>query len=74
MTDRPARLSVAARDAIHRHLATQDKVTAVPISKILGIVRNDFPDLHATDDELLDHIVLEATNHGLAVDFDKKPS
>lgn len=74
MTDRSARLSTAAREAIRRRLSTQSKAAAVPISRILRHLRSDAPTLDESDDELVHHIVLEATSHGLAVHFDEEAS
>lgn len=73
MGDQPtARLSIAARKAIHSQLSNSPGSTAVPISKILREIRSDVPELRKSDEELIDQIVMEATDYGLAVHFDQE--
>lgn len=70
MARMPPGLSLSAREAILHSLASQHCPTAVPISRILRDIRTEFPALPESDDDLIQHIVMEATDHGLAVHFD----
>lgn len=63
-------LSLAAREAIIRRLASRSKLVPVPISRILRDIRSDTPDLGESDDELIHQIVMDATDSGFAVHFD----
>ena len=64
------RLSLAAREAIIHRLASRSKLAPVPISRILHDIRSDAPDLRESDEELIQQIVMDATDSGFAVHFD----
>ena len=74
MTDLPARLSNVAREAIHRRLQQQRKGDPIPLSRVLREVRAELPSLRESDDDLINHIVIEATDNGLFVHFDSDGS
>ena len=65
------RASLAAREAVRKHLAAQDRGKAVQISRVLSDLRARQPGLHEDDEELIRLIVEDATDHGLAVHFDR---
>ena len=67
----PPRLSFVTREAILRNLVSQYRSTPVPVSRILRRVRKEYPLITDGDDALIRQIVLDATDHGLAVYFDK---
>lgn len=71
-TEPSPRLSLAAKEAILRRLATQGRTTPVPISKMLRDIRTGFPALRESDEDLIRQIVTEAADHGLAVHFDRQ--
>lgn len=65
------RLSSAAREAIIHRLASWSKSAPVPISRILHDIRSDTPNLRESDEELIQQIVMDATDSGFAVHFDR---
>jgi len=64
------RASLAAREAIRRHLAARNRSEAIPVSKMLSDLRTERPPLRESDEELVYLIVEDAIDHGLAVHFD----
>lgn len=64
------RLSFAARQAILDQLSKAGRSTAIPLSRTLKDIRARSPALPESDKDLIHHIVITATNHGLAIQFD----
>lgn len=67
----PRDLSRAAREAIHRSLARRSHLAAVPVTSLLQELRKEGATVYESEEELIHHIVMEATDYGLAVHFDK---
>lgn len=66
----PPRLPRVVKAAIRHRLEGQHRTTAVPVSRILKDVRAEITALEVSDEELIRQIVIDATDHGLAVHFD----
>ena len=67
------RLSLAEREAIRNSLEGRGRSAVVPISRILHDVRRNAPNLSESEEDLRYQIVMDATNHGLAIHFDQEP-
>lgn len=70
----PPRLPAGIREAVRRRLTGQPSVVPVRISRILQDLRSSADTSRVTDDELIRQIVMDATDHGLAVHFDRESS
>lgn len=66
------RLPESIKEVIRQHIAKRGSMAPVQISQILRDVRLTVDASHATDDELVQQIVMDATDHGLSVHFDNQ--
>lgn len=64
------RLPEAIKEAIRQHIAGRTSAAPVQVSRLLRDVRSAVDTAHITDEELVEQIVMDATDHGLSVHFD----
>lgn len=68
------RLPEAIKEAIRQHIAGRTGAAPVQVSRLLRDVRSAVDTTHLTDDDLIEQIVMDATDHGLSVHFDLEVS
>lgn len=68
----PPRLHERIREAIRQRLADQGPAAPVQVSRILRDVRSETDTSQIADDDLVRQIVLDATDRGLSVHFDRE--
>lgn len=73
-TTLPSRLPESIKEAVRQHIAKQAAVAPVQVSRILRDIRSSVDATHVTDEELVQQIVVDATNHGFSIHFDQENS
>lgn len=66
------RLPEAIKEAIRQHIAGRTSTAPVQVSRLLRDVRSAIDASQVTDDELVEQIVMDATDQGLPVHFDRE--
>lgn len=73
-TTLPPRLPEGIKNAIRQRIAKQASAAPVQISRLLRDIRSTVDASSITDDELVQQIVIDATDRGLSVHFDRESS
>ena len=68
------RLPESVKEAVRLHIAGQSAIAPVQISRILHDIRSKVDVPHISDEDLVRQIVMDATDHGLSVHFDRTES